>query len=89
MVSTADSKSASLCSNQSGATMKNINDKIREYYLNNKDQLQSSANFLLILIREYINIVEELELTNEQWFIDWEDKMNRLTVEDHNKQPTQ
>ena len=51
----------------------------------NKDQLPSYGDFLLTLVSDYINIVEELELTNEQWFIDWEMEMNKLTVKDHNE----
>lgn len=69
--------------------MEDINKQMEEYLLNNKNQLPSSGDFLLILLTEYINIVEELELTNEQWFIDWEMEANKLTVKDHNKQPTQ
>ena len=62
-----------------------MNKEIKEYLINNKDQLQNSADFLLTLINEYISVVEELELTNEQWFIDWEMEMNKLTVKDHNE----
>lgn len=36
-------------------------------------------------IKEFIEQVEEQGLTNEQWFIDWEDEMNKLSVKDHNK----
>ena len=33
--------------------------------------------------KEFIEQVEEQGLTNEQWFIDWEDEMNKLSVKDH------
>lgn len=35
--------------------------------------------------KEFIEQVEEQGLTNEQWFVDWEDEMNKLSVKDHNK----
>lgn len=39
------------------------------------------------LISQIKNIIKEIEitgLTNEQWFIDFEDKLNELSIKDHN-----
>lgn len=34
----------------------------------------------------FIKVIERYELTNEQWFIDFEDNLNKLSIKDHNKQ---
>lgn len=36
-------------------------------------------------IEEYIRICEDEDLTNEQFFIKYEDELNRLSTLDHNK----
>lgn len=48
--------------------------------------LQLKAEELFKDTKEFIKAVEEAKLTNEQWFIDWEIEMNKLTVKDHNSQ---
>lgn len=67
-----------------------MNKKIKEcFILNDKNQLQNQGDVLFLLLKEYIDVVEKSNFTNEQWFIDWEMEANKLTVKDHNKQPTQ
>lgn len=36
-------------------------------------------------VARYVEIAEELDVTNEQFFIDWEMKMSYLVTQDHNK----
>lgn len=37
-------------------------------------------------LKLFIEIIEKNRLTNEQWFLDFEDKLNKLSIKDHNKQ---
>lgn len=32
----------------------------------------------------FIKVIERYELTNEQWFIEFEDSLNKLSTKDHN-----
>lgn len=32
-----------------------------------------------------VDLAEKLDFTNEQFYIDWEDKLNKLSIKDHNK----
>lgn len=32
-----------------------------------------------------VKTAEELEVTNEQFFLDWEDELNRISIKDHSK----
>lgn len=36
-------------------------------------------------IQRIVEVAEKAHLTNEQYFIDWEDYLNRISVKDHNK----
>lgn len=54
-----------------------------------KNQLRHQGELLLLLLDKYVNVIEKSNFANEQWFIDWEMEANKLTVKDHNKQPTQ
>lgn len=35
-------------------------------------------------LENFIYEVEQLEMTNEQFFIDFEDRLNELSIKDHN-----
>lgn len=35
-------------------------------------------------LKLFIGIIEKNKLTNEQWFIEFEDKLNELSIKDHN-----
>lgn len=45
--------------------------------------LQKRADYLLSECTDFINDVEKNELTNEQWFINFEDALNDLSNKDH------
>lgn len=44
------------------------------------DNLIYAGQRILESISNYIELVEDAELTNEQWFIDWMDLINELSV---------
>lgn len=73
MVSTVDSKSMGLCSSQSGAT--NI-----KYMGSVVKSLKERLETLLITIEVLDREVRSLKLENNQWFIDWQDELNRISV---------
>lgn len=54
---------------------------------NNKNRLYNYGQVLLTTIEMFIKEVEEAQMTNEQFFLDWEDKLNELSTKDHNVSP--
>ena len=36
------------------------------------------------LLYQIVKLAERLDLTNEQCYLDWEDKLNNLSIKDHN-----
>ena len=36
-------------------------------------------------VKMIVDVAEKLHLTNEQFYMDWEDEINRLSTLDHNK----
>ena len=36
-------------------------------------------------IQKIVEVAEKVHLTNEQYFIDWEDYLNKISTKDHNK----
>ena len=36
------------------------------------------------LLYQIVELAERLDLTNEQCYLDWEDKLNNLSIKDHN-----
>lgn len=36
-------------------------------------------------IQRIVEVAEKAHLTNEQYFIDWEDYLNQISTKDHNK----
>ena len=36
-------------------------------------------------IQRIVEVAEKTHLTNEQYFIDWEDYLNQISTKDHNK----
>ena len=46
--------------------------------------LQKLSQMLLQQVDWLINECEDRKLTNEQWFIEFEDNINQLSVKDHN-----
>lgn len=53
-------------------------------YDNDKNRLYNRGLVILSAVSFFIKEVEELKMTNEQFFIDWEDKLNELSIKDHN-----
>ena len=36
-------------------------------------------------IYKIVEVAEKANLTNEQYYIDWEDYLNKVSIKDHNK----
>lgn len=62
--------------------MLNLTPQQRQILISN---LEIALDEQLKHIEEYIRICEDAELTNEQFFIKYEDELNRLSTLDHNK----
>lgn len=54
-------------------------------YDNEKNRLFHQGRAILEMLKIYIKQVEEAGMTNEQFFIDFEDSINELSVKDHTK----
>ena len=50
-----------------------------------KSYLRNKMVVLLRHLKDIVSQAEELKMTNEQYYIDWENELNRLSVKDHNK----
>ena len=50
-----------------------------------KSYIRNKMAFLLRHIKDIVSQAEELKMTNEQYYIDWENELNKLSVKDHNK----
>ena len=51
-----------------------------------QEVLKKQGVELLQQIAAFIDITRIAGYTNEQWFIDWEDALNKYSVMDHNNQ---
>lgn len=51
---------------------------------NDKSRLWNMCKVVLILATKAVDEVERCNLTNEQFFIQFEDALNLLSVKDHN-----
>ena len=49
--------------------------------------LYHQGQTLLKMIDIYIKQVEEAKMTDSQFFINWEDKLNEYSIKDHNASP--
>ena len=76
MVSTEASRSSCLGSNPSGATNLKIND-MNELLL---EVLKVACNESLYAVQEVDKMIRANALENEQWFLDWQDKLNEISV---------
>lgn len=52
--------------------------------MGNKERLETYSKVLITSIERFIKEIEDSELSNEQFFINWEDKLNKLSTKDHN-----
>lgn len=50
-----------------------------------QQELYMKGQTILKMTELYIKSVEEAKMTDKQFFIDWEDKLNLLSVKDHNE----
>jgi hypothetical protein len=48
--------------------------------------IKDAVPFIWNFLYGYIKLCEKYNLTNQQWFIDFEDSINGLSVQDHTKQ---
>ncbi len=46
-------------------------------------KLKQRASFILQELKLFIEKIEYCHLTNEQWYLDFEDRLNELSVKDH------
>lgn len=56
-------------------------------YDNDKNRLFHQGKMLLQVLEIYIKEIESLKMTDEQFFIDFEDSINELSIKDHNADP--
>lgn len=52
-------------------------------YDNEKNRLWAQGQTLLKMLDVYVKQVEAAKMTDEQFFIEWEDAVNELSVKDH------
>lgn len=52
-----------------------------------EERLKNRSIALLNTIKLYIKEVERNHLTDKQWFLTWEDSINKLSIKDHNAGP--
>lgn len=53
-------------------------------YDNEKNRLFHQGNVLLKMLDVYVKQIEYSKMTDEQFFIQFEDKLNELSIKDHN-----
>lgn len=56
------------------------------FYIMSIIRLKELMKFSLELIQHIVELAETNNLTNKQYFIDWEDKLNKYSVKDHNNE---
>lgn len=52
-------------------------------------ELYMKGQMLLKMVELYIKSIEKEKMTDKQFFIDWEDALNELSVKDHNNEDSQ
>lgn len=52
-------------------------------YDNEKNRLWAQGQTLLKMLNVYVRQIEAAKMTDEQFFIEWEDSVNELSVKDH------
>lgn len=52
---------------------------------NYNEILQNRADELLSELNNYISQIDKYNYSNEQWYLDFEDELNRLSIMDHSK----
>ena len=51
---------------------------------NDKNRMYNACQTALMMVKSVIMQAEALKMTDEQFFIDFEDKLNELSIKDHN-----
>ena len=77
MVSTVVSKTIGQGSSPWGRT---------KFFIMSIIRLKELMKFSLKLVQHIIELAEDNNLTNKQYFIDWEDRLNEYSIKDHNKE---
>lgn len=57
---------------------------MRRNYFMQKLVFSSKAEELIKEIKDFIKAAEYFKLTDEQWFIEFENQINKLSIKDHN-----
>ena len=52
-----------------------------------KQQVEKTSEWIQKLLTEFVELCENENLTNEQFYINFEDKLNELSTKDHNSSP--
>ena len=45
-----------------------------------EEKIKTQFKCLIVTLDSIIKMVEEQGLTNEQWFLDWQDELNKISV---------
>lgn len=53
-------------------------------FANEKNRMYNACQMALMMVKSVIMQCEALKMTNEQFFIDFEDRLNELSIKDHN-----
>lgn len=51
---------------------------------NDKNRMYNACQTALMMVKSVIMQAEALKMTDEQFFIDFEDELNELSIKDHN-----
>ena len=53
-------------------------------FVNEKNRMYNACQTALMMVESVVMQAEALKMTDEQFFIDFEDKLNELSIKDHN-----
>ena len=51
---------------------------------NDKNRMYNVCQTALMFVKSVVNEAERLNMTNEQFYIEFEDELNELSIKDHN-----
>ena len=51
---------------------------------NDKNRMYNACQTALMFVKSVVNEAERLNMTNEQFYIEFEDELNELSIKDHN-----
>ena len=50
-----------------------------------KNRMYNACQTALMMVKSVVNEAERLKMTDEQFFINFENKLNELSIKDHNQ----